>query len=343
MGAETINRDTMKFTDLPTEDRAKILDSIQAKVGLKSAIIEKDWWVTAVLRALFKLPYAEYMSFKGGTSLSKCWKVIERMSEDIDIGIARDYLGNAGSLSKNQISDKLRRAACSFVRTRLQHDLKEQMLQDGISSDNFNIRVDITSVSTTDPEVIWVEYKPAIQPIAYLPPVVKIEVSGRSMTEPISNIEICSLTDAAAPTALFAEKKFPVRAVMAKRTFLEKLFLLHEEFSKEEGNIRIDRMSRHLYDIYKMLNTDIAKDALTDNNLYNIVIEHRKTFIGLKGFDYSTLKKSTLNIIPPTSVYAAWKKDYETMQQEMIYGESVSFDVMIKALKALNKTINNMK
>ena len=44
------------------------------------------------------------------------------------------------------------------------------MLQDGITSDNFNVRVDITSVSTTDPEVIWVEYKPAVQPIAYLPP-----------------------------------------------------------------------------------------------------------------------------------------------------------------------------
>lgn len=125
MGTETLDRDTMKFTDLPTQDRAKILDSIQAKVGLKSAIIEKDWWITAVLRVLFKLPYAEYMSFKGGTSLSKCWKVIERMSEDIDIGIAREYLGYTGTLSNNQISDKLRRAACSFVRTRLQHDLKK--------------------------------------------------------------------------------------------------------------------------------------------------------------------------------------------------------------------------
>lgn len=218
------------------------------------------------------------------------------------------------------------------------------MLQDGITSDNFNVRVDITSVSTTDPEVIWVEYKPAVQPIAYLPPpIVKIEVSGRSMTEPISNVEICSLTDTAVPTAVFAEKKFPVRAVMAKRTFLEKLFLLHEEFSKGEGNIRIDRMSRHLYDIYKMLNTDIAKEALTDNNLYNTVIEHRKTFIGLKGFDYSTLKKTTLNIIPPTSVYVAWKKDYETMQQEMIYDESASFNIMIEALRSLNKTINDMQ
>ena len=330
----------MKFIDIPLEERKQILDSLQTQIGLKSAIIEKDWWVTAVLRALFRLPYAEHLSFKGGTGLSKCWNIIQRMSEDADIGITREFLGFEGKLSKTQISDRLRRAACTFVRETLQYDLREQMLQDGLNPDKFTVRVDITPVSTTDPEVIWVEYEQAASPVSYIPPVVKIEVSGRSMAEPIAIVDIESMIDKVVPQAVFAESKFTVRAVMAKRTFLEKIFLLHEEFAKDIELIRVNRMSRHLYDVYRMMQTAIAEEALNDNELYQTVIDHRKTFIGLRGFDYSTLAKPTLSFIPPESVYSAWRKDYETMVEEMIYGESPTFDDMIAELRKLNRNIN---
>ncbi len=340
MGTENLKGTEMKFIDIDCAERRRILDSLQAKIGLKSAIIEKDWWVTAVLRALFLLPYSPHLSFKGGTSLSKCWHVIQRMSEDADIGITREYLGFEGSLSKNQISDKLRRAACSFVRETLQNDLRQRMTDDGIDPGKFRIHVNITPVSTTDPEVVYVEYEPAASPVSYIPPVVKIEISGRSMSEPIEEVMIGSLIDSAVPGAVFTEPKFSVRAVMAKRTFLEKIFLLHEEFAKDEGQIRVNRMSRHLYDIHRMLHTQAAVDALSDENLYAAVVEHRKAFIGLKGFDYSSLQKATLAFIPPSSVYDEWKKDYETMQEEMIYGESLPFDEMIAELREFNNRIN---
>lgn len=330
----------MKFIDIDSSERKQILDSLQTRIGLKSAIIEKDWWVTAVLRALFQLPYAQCLSFKGGTNLSKCWQLIQRMSEDADIGITREYLGFEGKLSKTQISDRLRRAACTFVRETLQFDLREQMIKDGINPDKFRVYVNITPVSTTDPEVIYVEYEQAASPVSYIPPIVKIEVSGRSMAEPIEDVLIDSLIDSAVPGAVFAEPKFPVRAVLPKRTFLEKIFLLHEEFAKVEGQIRVERMSRHLYDVHRMLHTPIAEEALSDQILYDTVIEHRKTFIGLKGFDYSKLAKPTLTFIPPKSVHNEWKKDYETMQEEMIYGESLPFETMIYELQAFNDKIN---
>lgn len=331
----------MKFIDIPATERNDLLKHLEARIGLKPAIIEKDWWVTTVLRALFRLPYAEQLSFKGGTGLSKCWHVIERMSEDIDIGITREFLGFEGLMSKTQISDKLRRAACSFVREKMQHHLKEQLAAGGVSPDCFNVRVDVTPITTTDPEVIWVEYKSATDTVEYIPNVVKIEVSGRSMSEPIANVEIDSLIDSALPNAVFSEPKFNVRAVLAKRTFLEKIFLLHEEFSKPDDRIRIERMSRHLYDIHKMLSTPIANQALSDQDLYNTVIDHRRSFIGLRGFDYSTLAKASLNFIPPKSVYQAWKKDYESMQENMIFGESVSFQQLIEDLSRFNAIINS--
>ena len=111
----------MKFSNLTKEQKETIIAQVGEKAGVHHYhMIEKDWWVTQVLKAIFSLPYAEHLSFKGGTSLSKAWHLIDRFSEDIDIAISRDFLGYGGELSRTQISDKLRRAACSFVREKMQ-------------------------------------------------------------------------------------------------------------------------------------------------------------------------------------------------------------------------------
>ena len=106
------------FSRLPAQNKINAFTEAAAKRALPAVAVEKDWWVTAVLRVLFSLPYAEHLSFKGGTSLSKCWNLIERFSEDIDIAINREYLGFQGTLSKTQIRDRLRRASCAFVRVK---------------------------------------------------------------------------------------------------------------------------------------------------------------------------------------------------------------------------------
>lgn len=114
----------MKFVEMPKELQTKSIETLSLNYGMPERIIEKDWWVSAVMRALFALPYANQMSFKGGTSLSKCWGLIDRFSEDIDIAVAREFPGYGGELSQTQISDKLRRASCYFVREKLQFDIR---------------------------------------------------------------------------------------------------------------------------------------------------------------------------------------------------------------------------
>ncbi len=342
----------MKFIDLSKEDRIDILDRVSTELNIRQReVIEKDWWVTAVLRAMFSLPYANHLSFKGGTSLSKCWHLIDRFSEDIDIAIDREYLGFSGTLSKTQISDKLRRAACTFVRETMQHDLTEQLYKDGISKEKFKVNVDITPITTTDPETINVNYDSIFSfsidgadGNQYILPKVKVEVSGRSMSEPVEEIELDSMIDQVYAKAPFTEPKFMVCAVLPERTFLEKLFLLHEEFAKPKDLIRVERMSRHMYDIGQMLQTPIAERAINDATLYHQVVEHRRTFIGLRGFDYDTLYPATLNIVPSTSIIDQWKADYENMQLHMIYGASVPFDELVNELKRLNLKIKeNLK
>ena len=76
----------MKFSDLQTKQQQQIIQSVANASQLDAQSVEKDWWVTQVLKAIFSLPYAEHLSFKGGTSLSKCYPgTIERFSEDIDL------------------------------------------------------------------------------------------------------------------------------------------------------------------------------------------------------------------------------------------------------------------
>ena len=130
--------------------------------------------------------------------------------------------------------------------------------------------------------------------------------------------------------------------MLPQRTFLEKVFLLHEEFAKPTEKIRTERMSRHLYDIGQIMNTPIAEEALQDKALYQSVIDHRRTFIGLRGFNYDTLQPATLRIVPPENIVEEWKKDYEVMQETMIYGDSLPFSQLIDKIRKLNEQINGM-
>ena len=95
MGAQNTNC-TMKFIDIPEEKQREAINTVALQTGLPPSSIEKDWWVTQVLKALHTLPYAEYIAFKGGTSLSKCWNLIARFSEDVDIALSREFLGFSG-------------------------------------------------------------------------------------------------------------------------------------------------------------------------------------------------------------------------------------------------------
>jgi len=336
------------FFQLSQKDQIEIINQAVIHKKLPPEAIEKDIWVTAVLRSLFALPYAEHISFKGGTSLSKCWNVIERFSEDVDIAINREYFGFLGeTFTIKQISKNLRKACCKFCRNTLQFDLRKQMIADGIDENMFSVSMNITDITTVDPEKIFIEYKSLFVDKQtngaenYIKPVVVLEINGHSMKEPLESVEIKSFIDETFAGKAFADKTFAVSVVAPERTFLEKVCLLHEEFSKQDEHIRVNRMSRHLYDIARMLDTQIAEKALNNTDLYKSIIAHRRMFIAMKDFDYDTLSPKTINIIPSEFVVAKWEEDYNKMQT-MIYGEYISFNKLIDKIKELNEKINRI-
>jgi len=332
----------MEFLKLSELEKQEVFRQIRNQIFLNEIAIEKDWCVTTILHALFSLPYADNFSFKGGTSLSKCYNLIERFSEDVDIAINREYFGFFGDkFTIRQVSKELRKATCKFIRNTLQFDLANQMQAIGIPSEMFSVKMNITPATTIDPEKVFVEYKSIFNANPYIKNTVILEIGGRSMKEPLQKVEIQSFVDSYFPQAIFSENSFEINAVAPERTFLEKICLLHEGFAKPSEQVRVERMSRHLYDIVRILDTPIAEKALNNADLCKSIIAHRRMFIAMKDFDYNTLFPTTINIIPPENVMAQWEEDYNKMQT-MIYGESLPFDQLIDKIKQLNERINSI-
>ena len=214
--------------------------------------MEKDWWVLQTLKAVFELDVAEHLVFKGGTSLSKAWNLIERFSEDIDLAIEREFLGFEGSLTKNK-KTKLRKASGQYISEVFYLELQEKFKEKGLENVTFSLAE--TQDSDQDPRIINIFYPNIIVVTEYLKPRVQIEVGCRSLIEPFTMKKISAMVDDEYPEQSFSEKNEEIPSVNPERTFLEKIFLLHEEFQKTAEKIRVDRLSRHLYDLYAFSKT----------------------------------------------------------------------------------------
>ena len=214
--------------------------------------MEKDWWVSQTLKAVFELDVAEHLVFKGGTSLSKAWNLIERFSEDIDLAIEREFLCLEGSLTKNK-KTKLRKASGQYISKVFYLELQEKFKEKGLENVTFSLAE--TQDSDQDPRIINIFYPNIIEVTEYLKPRVQIEVGCRSLIEPFTMKKISAMVDDEYPEQSFSEKSKEIPSVNPERTFLEKIFLLHEEFQKTAEKIRVDRLSRHLYDLYALSKT----------------------------------------------------------------------------------------
>ena len=316
---------------LPKEEQIELFTQIGVKTNLPPQAVEKDAWVTLMLRMIFTSDLANHLIFKGGTSLSKAFNLIDRFSEDIDLGIDRKYLNFEGHLSKGQIR-KLRRACHTFVSNDLYKLLQNQLTAYGIDANLYEMVVENTQVSDQDPETIKVNYQSLFEEVSYLPKRVLIEVSARSLIEPNQEVAIKSMIDEHYPETDFIEQEFIVNTTNPQKTFLEKLILLHEEFQKPVEKNRHLRMSRHFYDIGQILNTQYGQDALKNTRLFESIIAHRKVLTPMKTTDYESLTLKTLNIIPPDELLESYKSDYKEMQSSMIHGQSLDFDTLLETI-----------
>lgn len=325
---------------LTEEDRRIIINQVSSKTGLLPVAVEKDLWVMIALEAIFSTEIAKHLVFKGGTSLSKAWDIIERFSEDIDLAIDRSFFGFEGDLSRNQVKN-LRKASCKYVDEKFHVILKKALISNGINE--FELTVTEFEESDTDPLALELKYNSLVEKQDYLQPRILIEISSRSLIEPYENKELSSVISEIYPEQKFINKPIVIPTVTPTRTLIEKMFLLHEEFQKPKDKIiKSERMTRHLYDISRLMDTEYVEEAIKNKELYNTIILHRSKLTKVSWVDYTTLSHKTLNFIPPTNVIAEYKKDYTAMKESMFYGETETFENLIKKLEKLNDRINNV-
>ncbi|WP_165760505.1 nucleotidyl transferase AbiEii/AbiGii toxin family protein [Niastella populi] len=334
---------------LTSEQRKASIDQAEQLSGISAKAIEKDWWVTLTLKALFRNLYSRYIVFKGGTSLSKCWKIIARFSEDIDIALSPEafemaYIENP---SKTTV-ERLKRRGCAFISKELKTEVEKQISALGVPEGMIIISAAVipNKFPDTDPQTLYIRYPSLYAPGSYISDEVKVEVSVRSLSIPFKTISIHSLLNEINPNSFYGENPFNVEAVAPGKTFLEKAFLLHEEFGKpDRSKIRSERMSRHLYDLGNIMKTTFSREALNDLRLYEYLINHRKYYYRISWFDYESLRPATISFVPPDDLLNVYRQDYERMQEQMIYGENLPFDELIDQLKILQsefRKISNM-
>lgn len=328
----------IEWLKLPEATRKASIEQAAFKQGIRAKAVEKDWWVTLTLKALFTSKHKDYLIFKGGTSLSKGWRLIQRFSEDIDVALSNEALGipYEESPSKKYLS-KLKRAGCEFTSNELKAELEAQFKLLGV--ENNILKIEAAEVPAdrpdTDPQKIFIHYKPIIEPEEYIKDIVMVEVSVRSLKEPATKINIQSLLNESFPE-IHKEVPFEVTVVEPHRTFLEKIFLLHEEFQNiNETNLKGERRSRHLYDLVQMMDKEPGKKALADQDLYQTIIKYRSVYNKIKDVDYSTHATDRVSFIPPANIIEAYHNDYDKMKEVMIYGDVPEFIHLLKGLSEL--------
>jgi len=330
-----------KLLSLDQSSQLELYQAISNQTGIPTFAVEKDWWVVQCLATVFSLPIKDHLVFKGGTSLSKAWKLIERFSEDIDLAIDRSYFGYHGSLTKQQRT-ALRKAASAYSAGPL-----FDMLQNAFSSRGFQdlgFYMQESPHSDEDPRIIEVHYPNIVQSPGYLSSKVLIEIGCRSLKEPYSVQTFGSFIDEMYPDRPFSDQLIQVPTVTPERTFLEKVFLLHEEFQKPSEKIRSERMSRHLYDVFKLSKSRSVLRAINSRELYETIVQHRYDMTRISGVDYNKHHPRHIRILPPPEHETTWRRDYNRMREQMIYElNPPSYDALIEEIQSVNNMINEVE
>ena len=323
------------FYNIENNEKIAIFNAIATEKGMNPFAVEKDWWVSRTLEIIFSMDIAKHMVFKGGTSLSKAWKLIQRFSEDIDLAIDKEFFFTPQkNWSKTEITD-VRKQAGVFSTGQFFEEIKNEFLKKGIKGLEFKVIEAIDS--DQDPRIIEIHYPNIIaQPSEYVLPRVQIEIGCRSLREPFTVQTFGALVDEVYEGKDFAAPLFAVPTVNPERTFLEKMFLLHEEFHRHAEKRRVDRLSRHMYDVYQLTKAGVADIAFNDKALYETIVEHRQKFARVGAVNYNNHNPKTLNPIPPPKIIDAWKNDYAKMLEDMIYeDQKPTFGDLIENLKTL--------
>ena len=317
------------------QERNDLFRETGARRNMSPAIVEKDFWVCWTLGKLFTSEeLAPKIMFKGGTSLSKVFGLIERFSEDIDLILdwnevsADDPFAERSKTKQDAFNKQIEVQSQEYIENHLLPEVRA-------------VLGDLCTVSRVEnePDVIHVRYPVGFSD-EYLRPEIRLEIGPLAQWTPNDSYHIQPYAAEEFPE-LFDQPRCRVQAVRAERTFWEKATILHREAHRSEDKTVPLRVSRHYYDLAQMAGNDVREAAVGDMELLQSVVQFKMRFYPQGWARYDLAKPGTLRLIPPDHVLAEIRKDYKEMQI-MIYGEAPVFDNVLRVLKALEDEINEL-
>lgn len=331
------------FFHLPETERLEALNSAANTSGLSPHLLEKDIWVVWSLQQLFAGPYAEHLVFKGGTSLSKAYGVIQRFSEDVDLtydirAIASDLVGKADTPLPSSKSQE--RKWSKEIRSRLSSWVDEEIaprLRQNLERDK------LPAVVRTEGDKIFIDYTPLTTGTGYVKPSVMLEFGARSTGEPSEPRAICCDAAKHLPGVQFPTSTPHV--MRPERTFWEKATAIHVFCA--QGTFRGgDRFARHWHDITRLNTTGFVNAAIADKTLANAVADHKSIFFAEKNtqgdaIDYHAAVTGGLQLVPNGDALANLVIDYQHMIGDgLLLNDAEPFEVLIAQCLEIQKKAN---
>ena len=329
---------------LSRADQAEALDVAAGRTGRPAHLLEKDVWIVWVLSAIYNSVLAKKLTFKGGTSLSKVYGIIERFSEDVDLTydireLVPDLLkdGNpipATGKQQQKITSAVRARLPDWINKAVRPIIEEALEIEGLTA---NLRLD-----GQGNDKLVLEY-PAIKTgTGYASPTIQLEFGARATGEPHHFLPVlCDMAPA------IPELTFPTATPLvmdAERTFWEKATAAHVYC--QQGRLRGERYSRHWYDLAATGKTVHAEKASTDRDLAKAVAEHKSVFFVEKDadgnrIDYFAATSGQLQLIPVGASLVALEVDYKAMLEDGLLGnDETSFAEIIERCRVIQDKAN---
>lgn len=328
-----------KFAKMNNEDRDFVFNNVAIKKGIHKALVEKDFWICLVLDYLFTTSkFKSNITFKGGTSLSKGFNIIDRFSEDIDIildwrlfGVKDDEpLADRSNTQQDKYNKELNEKAKTFIKNELLPDIKNGL------SEILGVDADIC-IDEKDDQVLNFYY-PKMYEVGALLQFIRLEIGPLAAWTPSLTVEITPYIAEEMPNIL-EQKSTQVLTVSPERTFWEKATILHREANRPIEKSMPLRYSRHFYDLYRFTKTEYAKRALENKVLLKKVVTFKKKFYRDSWADYDACLCGHFKLVPPYARIPELRKDYFAMR-EMFYEAVPDFDNVIRVLRELEQEIN---
>lgn len=337
-----------EFLNQPPERRREAFAQAAVTKGIDAAIVEKDFWVSWILGILFSNPeWGPHFIFKGGTSLSKVYQVIDRFSEDVDLGMTPRSLGRTeeefetlqSRTSRDKVIAEMQRACGDVLRTRIVPSL-EQSIQSVLGAPQIGDHwLHFEFDERAGGPVVYFRY-PSEFPtgLDYIRRVVKLEFGSLPDQLPLGNHPVRPWLGDVFP-ALFQNWHCQVKVLELKRSFWEKATILHAEFHRPETSEMPIRYARHYSDFARLLKSEHGETFLNDTEMCRRVVEWKSRFFSSNWARFDLACRGTFRLVPPQVRLRNLEKDYVDMHP-MFLGEPLAFNEMIDILNMAQIQLN---